>query len=877
MTKSKKKLLAKSSEQKKKQFAMLGGIFGGVGLVSAITGGIVWAVAPEPDTPEDYATITFDPAGGMLDGTELRVRKGTVFGDIALPRVIQSPQYKALNGWEDLNGHEMKSDDIINGSMTIKAKWMDSGEYEVKFVNPKGDSSVTWTGITSFAVQSGIEFGKINKPVPHKPNDGDKVYRFVGWKDAATDKDIKDTETIQTNTQVYPVFDGRIDVNFINLTFSVLETEPERPDIEFKFNDQKTRSFTIEMDEKLQWKDVNCPVPTKIEATKISETETVYTEYDFIGWRVKSGDALIEITETQTFKDGDKVYALFNDAPVSLDSSYYVKDAEGNIGKIINGTESEGDIVIMHKDPISGEVIVDEGIPRETFNQRVYFGKKVTSIAPNFLRGCTSFNQYIEIPDSVTYIGSGFLYGCTSFNNGNPAPTSNEVNELVMPATITGIGKCFMYNCLEFNSPLKLNANLYTIDDYFMTGCETFSQQLSLPSLLRNIGNSFMDYCKAFNNNGNAFSIPTGLIYVGSDFMSNCTQFNQNLDFGSCNYLTAFPSGFLYSSTGYTGKIILPTSLTSIGANFCAWTDGNPDLSANFGSQPSYPLANLQRIGSSFLNKTNYAPTHDFNLGSCQNLKYLGDNFMRNDQNLTKGITLPASLEEIDDNFLYGCTSFTQDSFVMPSGIKQIGNGIFFHCANFAPTTFTLPANLESIGDEFLCGCSKFSPTSLTIPDNVTTIGNKFMYECTSFNPTTMTLSSKLEHIGDYFMYRCELFDAESFNLPNAIEYIGDAFMCGCFEFSRQLTVPNTVTHVGIAFIYGDESITSIVINCSAQYFANSDYSFTQSTAYYSWMELYETELTVYSSYFNEFLAKFGYISASYWPASYGRNLVQGS
>lgn len=855
----------KEGRKKKKGYLPAGLILGTLGVASAAAGAIIYVTHEQPK-PVEYITITFDGNGGTLDGTKLKVTPGTSWGSIAIPRIKTFPQFKLPDGWENSSGHKMQPNDILSTTQTIKARWLDSGVNEIKFVN-HGDDSITWSGKTTVSIGDGNLFGTVNKPVAHKPNEGDKVYRFIGWKNAANDADITSKTPITDSIEVYPVFDGRQDVEFINITFSVLDSEPDRPDIEFKFNEVSGRTFSIDIDEDLKWSEINKPIATKVESTEVEEGQIVKTEYDFDGWWILNGAQLEEIGDTHKFSDGDIIYAKFADAPASLDSSYYVKDQQGNIGKIINGTESSGDILIMHKNA-SGEVVVDDPIPRENFNQRVYFGKKVTSITPNFLRGCTSFNQYVEIPESVTYIGSGFLYGCTAYNNGQ----GYTGRDLIIPDTIASIGKCFLYNCVNFNRKLTLNTTLYTIDDYFLTGCETFAQQIVLPSTLVSIGNSFMSYCKAFNNDSKAFSIPTGLTYLGSDFMSSCSQFRQNLDFGSCTGLTEFPSSFLYEVSGYNGSVILPVETTSIGTNFCAWTDGNPNLSANFGSNPTYPLANLKTIGSAFLNKTNYAPTHKFNLASCQNLISIGDNFMRNDGSIgSYGISLPASLQTIGDHFMYGCTNFSMDgeAFILPENIKHIGDDFMFICGEFDATSFALPTNVESIGNQFMYQCSSFSPTTFTFGSKLQSIGNDFMYGCTSFNASDIVLPNTLTTIGDNFMYACSYLNPTSFIMSNAMQTIGNNFLYGCSRMAKSFTIPATVTHVGGGFIYAAYSIPSLTINCSSGAFVESDYSFTQ---------IYTNgdELLIYGSVdFNSLRSKFGPITAT--MRTYGRNLVKGS
>ena len=103
-------------------------------------------------------------------------------------------------------------------------------------------------------------------------------------------------------------------------------------------------------------------------------------------------------------------------------------------------------------------------------------------------------------------------------------------------------------------------------------------------------------------------------------------------------------------------------------------------------------------------------------------------------------VVLPASVTHIEEAAF--SSSQNLQSIEMP-GVTYIGISAFYSC--FYLTSLTLPDSLESLDDSAFYNCS--SLTSITLPASLTSIGNQAFYACDSV--TSITLPASLTSIGD--------------------------------------------------------------------------------------------------------------------------------
>lgn len=177
----------------------------------------------------------------------------------------------------------------------------------------------------------------------------------------------------------------------------------------------------------------------------------------------------------------------------------------------------------------------------------------VTSIGQYAFYYCKGFTGDLIIPDSVTKIGSGAFRGCYGFDG--TLTLSNRLQTI--PA------QCF-YDCLHLKGDLVIPAGVKTISDSaFGSSASNASKfkggTLTLPDSVTTI-----EYC-AFRSCGftGILVLPNNLKTIGNYAFQYCDGFTGNLVIPE--NVTTIGQGAFYDCKGFTSTLIIPNSVTSIG------------------------------------------------------------------------------------------------------------------------------------------------------------------------------------------------------------------------------------------------------------------------------------------------------------------------
>ncbi len=190
----------------------------------------------------------------------------------------------------------------------------------------------------------------------------------------------------------------------------------------------------------------------------------------------------------------------------------------------------------------------------------------------------------------------------------------------------------------------------------------------------------------------------------------------------------------------------------------------------------------------------------------------IGEQAFRGCTGLTS-VTIPNSVTSIGEQAFYKCTGLT--SITIPNSVTSIGKNAFWNCTGL--TSVTIPNSVETIRDAAFYGCSGL--TSVTIPNSVTSIGERAFRDCSGL--TSVTIPNSVTSIGNAAFFDCK--GLTSINVAednlyyasiDGVLYNKDKntlIMCPGGK-TGSITIPNSVTSIGIYAFYNCTGLTSVTI-----------------------------------------------------------------
>ncbi len=183
-----------------------------------------------------------------------------------------------------------------------------------------------------------------------------------------------------------------------------------------------------------------------------------------------------------------------------------------------------------------------------------------------------------------------------------------------------------------------------------------------------------------------------------------------------------------------------------------------------------------------------------------------------------RNIVVPQSVTNIESNAFYGCTKL--NSITLPANLTVIKEYTFYECSSLKMPD--LPDSLTTIEKYAFYGCDGLG--NVVISKNVTSLGLCSFADCYYLRKMSVDNDNKVYYSESNCIVEREtktlVMGCGGSKIPSGITKIGDyAFYFPSTVFDiKEITIPDTVTHIGCNAFYGQSGFKSVTIPASVTY-----------------------------------------------------------
>lgn len=488
----------------------------------------------------------------------------------------------------------------------------------------------------------------------------------------------------------------------------------------------------------------------------------------------------------------------------------------------------------------------------------------MTSI-PDYTSGRVVIPSTVKGHDGLTYkvtqLSAGAFFGCA------------EVTSVALPSTVTEIGQAAFYGCAALSS-FTIPSSVTTIGDDAFSGCSGLSS-IAIPATVASLGNGAFYDCNKLTSVTVNWSMP---IAIDKDCFTNAANATLNVPKGSYeNYAVA---------DNWKNFKTLKEPAHSIDETFVAYVMAN-----GVKTSARYKVTNTTSKYVSIGNGEESAIS-DFTSGTvvvpASVTGYDGQTYQVKQVSPAaffgcsevSSIELPSGITSIGQAAFYMCSALL--SFTIPTTVTSIGKDAFSYCENLQE--IWIPKNVTTIGSNAFTECgnltsvtvewtnpisvnsdcfSNASNATLYVPcetkelygsadgwemfkeiveiykdgdvfkelidgnvemtfkvisaaDKTCQVGTGNSSEQAINKETAGAISIPrtingltVEKISDYALFHCE--SLSDITIPNSVTSIGMNALRGCYSL-RSIIVPSSVNSIGLAALACNKNLESIVV-----------------------------------------------------------------
>ena len=441
----------------------------------------------------------------------------------------------------------------------------------------------------------------------------------------------------------------------------------------------------------------------------------------------------------------------------------------------------------------------------------ITMSSNVTTIGNNAFEGCKSLSS-IVIPEGVTAISNKLFNGC------------EKLASVTLPQGITTIGEGAFMGCKSLTM-LSLPNQISSIEKTAFKNC-TGLASIVLPEELTTITESTFEGCSGLVS----IVMPDKITRIGPTAFKNCTSLS-SIVFSNALYSIG-ASAFQNCTSLFT--VSMPSSVHLIGKNAFYGCTGLKKVIVNdmaawyniwFESPESNPLHYARHLYSD-------EETEIKELFIDNSVSSIGNYAFYNAENLL-GIYIFSYSPPSIHAYTFGNTCYTWTDVYVPEKRKEIFQNSdywrnFKSVSDLSPTVDGIKYNITTPTEaKVTClGNDEKYIGQITIPESITFTGKIFnvvavedeaFKECSEL--LSVTIPNSVTSIGLSAFRGCS--SLESINIPNHLTSIGDRTFMGCCSLSS-IDLPDSLTYISDQSFQNCSKLYSITIPRKVSYIGSN-------------------------------------------------------